>query len=299
MATVIWRFSDGKAGHDNQSRGLVDALAARVPVSAHEIVLEPGHPVFRWLLGRRYPPGDALPSPDLLIGAGHRTHLHLLAARRNRGGRSVVLMKPSLPCAWFDLCLVPLHDGLAQADNLLLTHGALGRVRPGGEHDGDCGLVVIGGPSRHFSWDDESVVAQIGHLLRRRPKARWLLTTSRRTPESLTRRLCALQGITVTPFAGAGADWLPARLAEAGEVWVTPDSVSMVYEALSAGARVGLLEVPAGRGRSRVAAAVRRLVDDGWVAAPGQWRLAAGPGRPLEEAGRCADWIVRTWLNAS
>ena len=298
MATVIWRFSDGKAGHDNQSKGLVNALSERVPVSSHEIALEPGRRALWWWLGRRYPPGDHLPAPDLLIGAGHRTHLHLLAARRSRGGRCVVLMQPSLPNNWFDLCLVPQHDGAVPGDNLLVTRGVLNTIRPGAGHDSDTGLIVVGGPSRHVRWDDASVIEQIEQLQLQRPKARWWLTTSRRTPKELAERLRRLRGPVFTGFADTSPDWLPARLAEAGEVWVTRDSVSMIYEALSSGVRVGLLDV-ADAGHSRVAAAIDKLVDAGWVAAPGQWRLAAGPEQPLDEAARCADWMVQRWLNAS
>ena len=38
-----------------------------------------------------------LPTPDIVLGAGHRTHLSLLAARRVHRGKAVVLMRPSLP----------------------------------------------------------------------------------------------------------------------------------------------------------------------------------------------------------
>ena len=50
--------------------------------------------------------------------------------------------------------------------------------------------------------------------------------------------------LTVVPVAATGPDWLPAQLARAGQAWATADSVSMVYEALTAGAAVGILDVP-------------------------------------------------------
>jgi mitochondrial fission protein ELM1 len=299
VSTVIWRFSDGKAGHDRQSIGLVNALADRVAVASYEIPVASGYSAFRcWLTGR-YRPGDGLPSPHLLIGAGHATHLHLLAARRSHGGRSVVLMTPTLPCAWFDLCMVPQHDGVAPAPNVVTTRGVLTDVRWSNAHDSDIGLIVIGGPSRHFRWDNARIIEQVEHLRRQRPKARWWLTTSRRTPAELVDRLCQQTGLVCLPASETSSDWLPARLAEAGEAWVTRDSVSMIYEALSSGARVGLLDVVA-RGRNRVSAAIDRLVDDGWVTAPGQWEvMAPGPELPLSEAARCADWIVQQWLNVN
>lgn len=297
MTTVIWRFSDGRSGHDNQSRGLVGALSRRLPVRSYDLSAAPVlQAAARWLT-QRYPPGDKLPAPDLLIGAGHATHPAMLAARRRYGGRSVVLMQPSLPNRWFDLCLVPQHDVPAMRDNVLVTQGVLNAIVRGGGHDPDTGLIIIGGPSRHVHWNDGSIAGQVEDLQRRRPVRRWWLTTSPRTPpalaESLRRQLPQLQ---VMAYAQAPPGWLPARLAEAGEVWVSRDSVSMVYEALTSGARVGLLDVPAA-GDNRVAAGIDRLIDNGWVTAPGETHLAPGPPQPLDEAARCADWIVREWLN--
>jgi mitochondrial fission protein ELM1 len=298
VAIVVWRFSDGKAGHDSQSRGLVGALSERVSLSCCDIDVAHAGNAVRWWLRGRYPPGESFPAPDLLIGAGHATHFHLLAARRSRGGRSVVLMKPSLPGRWFDLCLVPQHDRAPPRANLVTTCGTLNAVRRGGRHAADTGLIVLGGPSRHVRWDDAHVLGQVEQLCRQRPKSRWLLTTSRRTPARLTGTLRTLNEVVFEPFDATRPEWLPAHMARAGEVWVTRDSVSMVYEALGSGARVGLLDVPARGADSRVAAGVDALVERGWVAAPGQWQLAPGPDQPLDEAARCADWIMEQWLSA-
>jgi mitochondrial fission protein ELM1 len=297
MTTIIWRFSDGKAGHDNQSRGLVNALAERLPVTEHVIQVGGNHKAFWWWLTRRYSPGAALPAPDLLVGAGHATHPHLLAARRRYGGRSVVLMKPSLPRAWFDLCIVPRHDQVAPADNVIITQGVLNTIRPGGIHDDDTGLIAIGGPSRHFLWDNEAILKQVEQLLQQRPKERWWLTTSRRTPAALAERLQRQTKVQYVHVDETGPDWLAARLAEAGEVWVSQDSLSMIYETLSSGARIGLLAVP-GKGGNRISAAIDQLAEEGWVGTPGQWQPAPVPGQPLNEASRCADWMVQQWLNA-
>jgi uncharacterized protein len=102
----------------------------------------------------------------------------------------------------------------------------------------------------------------------------------------------------VVPVAETGPDWLPAQLARAGQVWVTADSVSMVYEALTAGAAVGVLETPRQR-PSRVSRGLERLAVESWVTPFADWR----PGRTLHrppgifnEAERCARWIVERWL---
>ena len=295
MATIVWRFTDGKAGHDAQSQGLLCALRERLAVSAFDVAVKQNcggfWPGFNG--GHRY--AARLPRPDLLIGAGHATHWSLLAARRRWGGRAIVLMKPSLPLSWFDLCLVPEHDRPPQAANVLPTLGSLNSIQPCPGHNADNGLIILGGPSRHYRWDNDGILAQLERLVTERPLKKWLLTTSRRTPQSM---LCALHDRTefqCVPYASTDSDWLPARLAEAGEVWVSEDSVSMIYEALTAGVQLGLLKVQRGK-NNRITSAVDALVDRDWVAAPGQWRLAAGPAQALNEAARCADWIKDQWL---
>ena len=293
--TIVWRFTDGKAGHDAQTQGLVRALRERVALSSYDLPVErSGGGLWSWLSGR-YRAGARYPAPDLLIGAGHATHWHLLAARRHWGGRTIVLMKPSLPLAWFDLCLVPEHDGTQQAANVLSTLGSLNSIQPCRDRDANAGLILLGGPSRHYRWNNDEILSQIARLIEERPLKKWILTTSRRTPETILYSLLDRPDFDCVPYASTGSDWLSARLAEAGEVWVSEDSVSMIYEALTAGARLGLLRVKRRRA-NRVTSGVDALVARGWVGPPGQWRLAAGPGEPLNEAARCADWVKQKWL---
>lgn len=300
MSLVIWRFSDGKAGHDNQSRGLSEALARLRPAEA--ITLSPLS-FTTAIIGLSR--GDLddwrdLPAPDLLLGAGHGTHLSLLAARRSRGGRAVVLMRPSLPLGLFDLCLAPEHDTPPVRPNVLATRGVLNRIQPSATLEPDRGLLLIGGPSRHFGWDDGGLHRQIAVILATDPAIRWTLTTSRRTPVSFLTAFAAGSEphLTVIPVTETGPDWLPAQLAQAGRVWVSADSVSMVYEALTAGAAVGVLEVPQKR-PSHVSRGLQQLAADGWVTLFADWdrdRRLPRPGYPFNEAERCARWMVERWF---
>lgn len=78
----------------------------------------------------------------------------------------------------------------------------------------------------------------------------------------------------------------------------------MVYEALTAGAAVGLLAVPLKSGHSgdasnRVSKGLASLIADGWVTPFNAWRergTLAEPPEPLHEADRCANYIVRQWF---
>lgn len=300
---VIWRFVDGVPGHDNQSAGLVAALRDRVPVEVHEPPRASRLPALLYWLTGRFPPGRELPAPDLLLGAGHPTHLSLLAARRARGGRSVVLMKPSLPCRWFDLNLVPEHDSAPKCGNIIITRGVLNRIRPAPVKDRALGLFLIGGPSRHYDWQDEHMMDQVRSVVSHYPNHRWELTISRRTPvgwlDYLRRHLepGLLRRLTLHDWRELDPDWLTRRLPLADTAWVSEDSVSMVYEALTAGAAVGLLDVPA-RGRNRVSRGTQGLLQNAHVVRYADWlagRKLTPMREPLDEAGRCAEAILQRW----
>lgn len=300
MLRVVWRFSDGKAGHDNQSRGLSEALNRLRSVEVVTLApLSPLQALNGLALGRHPPDWSSLPAPDVLLGAGHRTHLSLLAARRLRGGRVVVLMRPSWPLALFGLCLIPEHDTPPVRANVLATRGALNRIQPSARLDDRQGLLLIGGPSTHFGWDAPSLYRQIAMVLAAATPLEWTLTTSRRTPPDFLEGLPrpAASRLTVVPVAQTGPDWLPAQLARAGQVWVTADSVSMVYEALTAGAAVGVLEMPQ-RQPNRIGRGVERLMAEGWVTAFAQWspgQVLPRPPAGFNEAERCARWMVAQW----
>lgn len=313
---VIWRLTDGKPGHENQSLGLCNALARRVVASRHDIVVgnRMGQLV-HWLSGR-FRAGEGLPSPDLIVGAGHRTHLALLAARRAFGGRAIVIMKPSLPLSLFDLCIIPKHDGVT-GDNVFATRGVMNTISPCGSgapaakppagdaapEEGDTSqtLILLGGNSPHYTWRDEAVLEQLRAIVYAQPDRRYLLTDSRRTPEEMLHKLADLKlpNLTLVPWQQTAPGWLATQLGMSRAVWVSEDSVSMVYEALTSGAMVGLIGLEKSR-PGRVSRGIQRLVDEGWVTPFDAWRarggLKASPGT-FNEAARCAEWMVEQWLN--
>jgi hypothetical protein len=291
---VLWRFSDGRRGHDAQSRGLALAIARLRPVDTHDIPSGGGFRSAVEFLSGRFAAGKGLPDPHLLIGAGHGTHLPLLAACRARGGRTIVLMRPSLPAACFDLCLVPDHDGVTERGNVVLTRGPLNSVVPAPPPRADRGLILVGGASRHFRWQEPALLEQLREILA--ASGDWTLTDSPRTPPSTRRLLRELPGVRYVPWENGAAGWLAAELARVARAWVTADSLSMIHEALTAGAAVGVLELPPARSGDRVAEAIRRLRSERWVTAFGDWRpgtdLPPAPA-PLAEAERCAALVLR------
>jgi mitochondrial fission protein ELM1 len=297
---VIWQLADGKPGHENQSLGLIEALARRIPVVSHKIDLANVKGILSGVKSA-LEQAAALPRPEMILGAGHATHVPLLAMSRRYDARSVVLMKPSLPAGLFDLCLVPRHD-MVRATNdesIIVTTGALNRVHPDPSVSKSGGLMLIGGPSSTHGWDGKKVMAALEKVVATSPITKWTLTDSRRTPPEMIGRISEkLPDIAIFPNQQTTRGWLPDQLIRAEEIWVSEDSVSMVYESLSSGARVGLLPVPRKKS-GRVAQGIDRLVADGIVTSYAQW-LESGslPNAvtPLAEADRCAALILQRWF---
>ncbi len=305
---VVWCLTDGKPGHENQTRGLIASLQQRCLLDAFFIPAPPpSRAAWDWLR-ERFLLGSRLPAPQLIVAAGHSTHLAALAARRTHGGRVVVLMRPSLPRRWFDLCLIPEHDlpvPLSQAtdSNVVRTRGVLNAVRPSSRKSDRRGLLLIGGPSKHHDWNEQATSAQVLEITHNEPAIQWTLTTSRRTPASIVRRLQQhpVENLQVIPFEETQPGWVPAQLAAARTVFVSEDSVSMVYEALSAAANVGLLPVPRRR-TSRVIRGVDRLVEERAVIPFDEWRTHRFEQRKpvvLQEADRCARIVCERLLDAA
>ena len=292
----IWVLGDGKPGHENQSLGLAEALGRLRPCAIHRISLAGTSGLFGRLRAASRA-AAALPPPELILAAGHATHPSLWWLARKYRACSVVLMRPSLPLRCFDLCLGPAHDfphGRPSA-NVVTTLGALNRVRAATvpRHGG---LMLIGGPSTTHGWDETALLAELTEIVCVPGSGPWQLTDSRRTPATLLPRLReAIPALEVFSHEETAPEWLPARLAAAAEVWVTEDSVSMVYEALTSGARVGLLPVPRKQPDARVLRGLADLIDQGFVTPFASWqqtRTLPAPPRPLREADRCAEIVL-------
>jgi len=278
-------ISDGKPGHENQSLGLAEAMARLRPavISVVKLDSEKG---FFGRLGAAVRAAADFPKPDFVIAAGHATHVPLLRISRKYGARSILLMKPSLPVSWFGWCIAPEHDFLSPppAANLILSKGALNRVTAGtGMRKGK--LFLIGGPSKTHGYDEAGLVSEIRRIA---GNGGWQLADSRRTPATFLPAIRKeIPEMEIFPHQESKPGWLAGKLAELGEIRVTEDSVSMIYEALTGGARVGVLEMPRLRPDARVVRGLETLAKEGY--------LDGGSSRqppPLAEANRCAAIIL-------
>lgn len=302
-APVVWLLSDNKPGHRNQLKGLGNRLRVLAGASTYWVDASAFKvPLWRALFAAPPAMEGALPRPDLVIAAGSGTHRLLLALRRLRGARSLVIMKPGFPLSLVNGALIPAHDRVQAGPKILITEGVVNTITPLARiTEKREALLLIGGPSGHFDWDDDVIFDQLSHLMGQYPDWRWTISTSRRTPQSMQGRLDELDGrhVTVVHPQQTHEDWLSHQLSASRAAWVTPDSMSMVCEAATSGVPTGLFELPAKPG-SRVAEGVDRLLREGYVA---QWRDHANvmtgktnDDHTLWEANRAARWVLEQGL---
>jgi mitochondrial fission protein ELM1 len=298
LLRTIRVISDGRPGHENQSAGLAAALKHRTGAAVETVRL--AEFPLKWIT--RFPVAAALnngqPAPQLLIGTGHRTHLPLKWAAQRFGAVGVVIMRPTWPVRLFDLCLIPAHDCTARCEgsHVVQTRGALNRIPEVIPAKETRGVVLIGGPSKHHGWDGARLAEAVAAVVSARPELSWVIGDSFRTPREFLEQLRQRKlPAELVPHSRTKPEWLPAQLLAAHEVWVTEDSVSMLHEAVTAGARTGLLPMPVRNHDARPLRAVRGLVQGGWVTPFDAWlsgeRRLPAP-KPFHETGRCAELIL-------
>ena len=244
---VVWRFMDGKPGHEKQTAGIIHHLKQFIDVKICSLNCSSGLSNLIEILFKKYEAGISLPKPDILLGAGHATHLEIIAAKLKFGGKSAIIMKPTLPCSMFDLCIIPKHDKPPERKNIIVSEMPLPPLAKDRPVVKNLGLFLIGGFGRHFKWSDQLIADKIENIARHNSKSeiKWKLTTSRRTPVSFLAELRKrnLDNIEVLDYKDTPSDWVERQLAVCGQTWVTQDSYSMICEAVNACRRVGILEL--------------------------------------------------------
>ena len=241
--------SDGKAGHRSQAIGLYQAMQRHsIEAVTFEEILIDQLPIFSLLLATFKQSTLAIDqSPDYIFGVGSHTQLRvLLLGKVYPQAKTVIMMKPNFPFAWFNYAVIPEHDGVPDSEHVIKTQGALNPIVNEQRHQKNRILIALGGSSKRHQWNEEKVLTSIDEIVKKHPQAEIILTTSRRTPNAFLVHLnekAFASHLHIFPVEQTPQGWIFEEMQKAEAVWVTEDSVSMIFEALTAGCKVGVIEI--------------------------------------------------------
>jgi len=293
--TVIWRLLDGKTGHEKQTLSLINALKHETAIKTIDIKIRS----FLFLILFSTNELKKIQNPDFIIAAGHKTHMSLLYLKYFFGGKSILIMKPSLPCNWFDLCIIPEHDKFKGRGLICWTKGVLANTTNLINKNEKKGLILIGGISKHYIWDGESVVNQIEQLLSNNLSIHFILSPSRRTPKDFMMKINKLsfKNLKIHPTQKQNENWLKNQMNKTKYAWITEDSMSMIYESITAGQNVGLIGLKS-KGKSRITDQVNRLKKEKVIFANDNksYKNRNKSHAVINEANRCAKFINKQFF---
>ncbi|MCP3928652.1 MAG: hypothetical protein GY705_06075, partial [Bacteroidetes bacterium] len=224
-----------------------------------------------FLLGGCPIPRHDFSDVDLIIGTGTTTHLPMLCCNRQYKIPAITCMTPSrLLMSKFDLCFVPQHDGIPSGGNIFATIGPPNRSLSEAIHDNKKSLILIGGvDEKSHQWKTQEIIEQVESLIKRDKTILWTISTSPRTPKNTEERLLEIskdkENVKFYPFQETPPGWVEKEYAKNKTVWVTGDSMSMVYEALSGGCNVGILPVNWKKKESKFVRSERFLIENNHV----------------------------------
>ena len=245
---VYW-FQDSKTGHLKQVQALLDQLKKEIEISIITINVT-NQESFSKIFANQ----DQFDGPTLLLGAGHEVYSKILQAKKylmktiSKDLFSIAVLRPSYKLSSFDLIIAPAHDFRKRRipENVIPFQGSLSATSQN-PVDENKAIIAIGGPSKHYKFDQEILIRQLQYILSVHPKHKFKIFNSRRTPEALNLKI--QDEINKHPNAkfidlnSSESDSFQTSLNESELKFVTPDSSNLVFEALSAKGQTYLIQI--------------------------------------------------------
>jgi uncharacterized protein len=262
-------LADTRPGHYHLAQGVIAALERLRPVEVTRIEVKRKWIVpTRWLRRRIaaksfYPPrmlrmayridADTIPKADLVISAGGETHMPNLCVTRLLGVPNIFCgsLLRGLGPENFSL-IISSYDRDSGSDRHLVVlkpssidPEALGRPavvpRYGPENHPKVAGLLVGGNAGAFKYKRQEWERLVSFLteVSKAWGTRWLVSTSRRTPDAVADRFAELAKdesviARFIDFRTAGPGTLPEIFASAEVIVCTEDSSTMISEAVSA-----------------------------------------------------------------
>jgi mitochondrial fission protein ELM1 len=245
---VYW-FQDSKIGHLKQVQALLDQLKKETELSITTIN-HSNQESFSEIFSNK----DQINGPTILIGAGHDVYSKILRAKKylqkfiSKDIFSIAVLRPSYKLNSFDLIIAPEHDFKKRRlpKNIILFQGALAATSQN-SIDESKAIIAIGGPSKHYKFDEEILMKQLQYIISVHPKHEFKIYNSRRTPDSLNIKLKDelnnFSNAKLIDLNSTESDTFQDSLNISSLKFVTPDSSNLVFEALSAMGQTYLIQI--------------------------------------------------------
>ena len=257
MSGLALIVTDGKAGHENQSRACARSLGLEVAV-VQVAFKSRAHKALSYALDRLGFATTSLFKPfnaqsgdyRAVIGAGSGTFYAVKTLARRFGAKSVAVLYPrGYRISGFDCVLAPSFDEPAAAANVVELPAnpvsadpafyAAGVEAFRSRHavgDGARAVaVIVGGPNKCASLSPDWMRAQLEKIFADNPDAEKWVTTSRRTPPEVEAVVDSFQFDYKLVYSRDRFNPVPAFVSLASRLYVTAESTGMLSEACTFG----------------------------------------------------------------
>ncbi len=251
-------LTDGKAGHENQSKAFARALGldfVLVPVKFKSRFAKAMSYLYDRLgvSSTRLLEGldnlDSLGKPRVVLGTGSGTFYAAKALAKKLGAKCGVVLYPrGYDLSSFDCILAPTFDNPAKRANVVEIPAnlvandaafyekgvAAFRERYSGAADNLVG-VIVGGPNKCSTMSVEWMKARLDEIFAANRDAQLCVTTSRRTPAAVESLVDAYPWAYKLIYSRDHFNPIPAFVQLAKRLYVTAESTGMLSEACTFG----------------------------------------------------------------
>jgi uncharacterized protein len=304
----ITAILDGSPGHEKQTEGIIRALSKYGCVEITRVKIKKTFlsEIVSWLkvlMGFCWK-NQKNQDIDFVMGTGTHTHPHVIKMGNASGAKKIICMFPApFLIRMFDLCFVPNHDRPGPGENIFLTVGPPNISENKQIHRKDTGLILVGGvDEKSHVWDSDKICGYIEQIVSESVTLNWTISSSPRTPREMETKISRFaagrENVSFFRFADTQKGWVEKQYDISGRVWVTADSLSMVYEALTAGCATGIIPVEWKQTENKFAFSEQYLYSHKIAVSYDTWKqnkdhITSGSG--LNESDKCAREILRRW----
>ena len=226
---------DQRPGHSNQGNILLQSLVNELNCASSKCSIDN--------LYNLKPSSNRL----ILLGVGHRAHKALLQQKKllsnSHNITLIAVLRPTFNTKKFDLVVAPEHDYHDRKipTNSLLFKGSLCKtslVKP----ENNKLVICIGGPIKNVPFEKKLLIDNLKYIIDTHQQFKISIFNSRRTPYDVWSEISSNENIKLHDSQSTDFNFFNSSLVLASKKFITPDSISMIFESLSSYGETYLLQ---------------------------------------------------------